>query len=143
MVFIGLLLLLYENVSPASTLYHHTVKVMDKRLTCRSLPWLLMYCWRLILDKSEGFMCPGVERLNDLIKTYLWVTLGNQALTCIPILRTGMTFDVQKQFLGNIEEAISSPVDLPSVTSHYQDVLQYAGSKVNFVFGIGLYMTPD
>ena len=34
-------------------------------------------------------------------------------------------------------------MDLPSAISRYQDVLQYAGSEVNFVFGIGLYMAPS
>ena len=52
-------------------------------------------------------------------------------------------FDAQKQFLANVEDAISSPVDLPSAIARYQDVLRYAGSKVDFVFGIGLYMAPS
>ena len=32
-----------------------------------------------ILDKSEGFTQAGVERLNDLIRTYVWAILGAQA----------------------------------------------------------------
>ena len=95
-----------------------------------------------ILDKSEGFTHPGVERLNDSIRTYVWMILGAQAQTRTRILGTGTAFDAQKQFLANLEDAISSPVDLPSAIKRYQDVLQYAGSKVNFVFGIGLYMAP-
>ena len=55
----------------------------------------------------------------------------------------GMAFDAQKQFLANVEDAISSPVDLPGAVARYQNVLQYAGSEVNFVFGIGLYMAPS
>ena len=102
--------------------------------------------WKtFILDKSEGFTHPGVERLNDSIRTYVWAILGAQAQTRTGILTlrgNTTSFDAQKQFLANIEDAISSPVDLPSAISRYQDVLQYAGSEVNFAFGIGLYMAP-
>ena len=96
-----------------------------------------------ILNRSEGFTRPGVERLNDSIRTYVWAILGAQSQTRTGILGSGTAFDAQKQFLANIEDAISSPVDLPSAISRYQDVLQYAGSEVNFVFGIGLYMAPS
>ena len=100
--------------------------------------------WRtFILDKSDGFTQPGVERLNDSIRTYVWAILGAQAQTRTGILGTGTAFDAQKQFLANIEDAISSPVDLPSAISCYQDVLQYARSEVNFSFGASLYMAPS
>ena len=56
---------------------------------------------------------------------------------------TGTAFDAQKQFLANIEDAINSPVDLPSQIARYQSTLKYARSKVDFVYGIGLYMSPS
>ena len=96
-----------------------------------------------ILDKSAGFTRAGVERLNDSIRTYVWAILGAQAQTRTAILGTGTAFDAQKQFLANIEDAISSPVDLPSAIKRYQDVLQYARSEVNYSFGEGLYMAPS
>ena len=96
-----------------------------------------------VLDKSDGFTQPGVERINDSIRTYVWTILGVQAQTRTSILGTDTAFDAQKQFLANVEDAISSPVDLPSAIARYQDVLRYAGSKVDFVFGIGLYMAPS
>lgn len=95
-----------------------------------------------ILDKSKGFTRPGVERLNDSIRTYVWAILGAQAQTRTGILGSGTAFDAQKQFLANLEDAISSPVDLPSAIGRYQDVLQYARSEVNYSFGTGLYMAP-
>ena len=86
--------------------------------------------WRtLILNKSDGFTRPGVERLNDSIRTYVWAILGAQAQTQTGILGAGTAFDAQKQFLANVEDAISSPVDLPSAISRYQDVLQYARTE--------------
>lgn len=96
-----------------------------------------------ISDTSQGFTHPGVERLNDSIRTYVWALLGAQWLTRTPILGAGTAFDAQKQFLANLEDAVSFPVDLPSAIKSYQGVLQYAGSEVNFVFGIGLYMAPS
>ena len=100
--------------------------------------------WRtFILKKSIGFTRPGVERLNDSIRTYVWAILGAQAQTRTGILGSGTAFDAQKQFLVNIEDAISSRIDLPSAITRYQNVLQYAGSEVNFVFGTGLYMAPS
>ena len=70
--------------------------------------------WKtFVLDKSEGFTQVGVERLNDSIRTYVWAILGAQAQTRSIILKTGTGFDVQKQFLADIEDAIASPVDIP------------------------------
>ena len=59
------------------------------------------------------------------------------------VLCSGTAFDAQKQFLANVQDAISSPVDLPSGISHNQDVLQYARFDVNFSFGTRLYMAPS
>ena len=85
------------------------------------------YAWTtFILDKAEGFTRPGVERINDSIRTYVWAILGAQAQIRSSIIGTGSAFDAQKQFLANIEDAISSPVDLPSAIARYQDVLRYA-----------------
>ena len=95
------------------------------------------------LNKSDGFTQPGVERINDSIWTYVWAILGAQAQIRTSILGTGTAFDAQKQFLANVEDTISSPVDLPSAIARYQDVLRYARSKVDFAFGIGLYMAQS
>ena len=42
-----------------------------------------------------------------------------------------------------VEDAIASPVDLPTAIERYQKVLQYAGTAVDFSFGTGLYMAPS
>ena len=96
-----------------------------------------------VIDDSVGFTRAGVERINDSIRTYCWAILSAQSQTRTDILGTGTAFDAQKQFLANLEDAINSPVDLPSQIKRYQDTLKYARSKVDFVFGIGLYMCPS
>ena len=95
-----------------------------------------------ILDKSEGFTQAGVERLNDSIRTYVLAVLrarpdalehsqGRDGVRC------------SKQFLANVEDAIASPVDIPSSIARYQKTLQYASTPLDFVFAIGLYLAPS
>ena len=69
--------------------------------------------------------------------------LGAQTQIRTSIIVTGTAFDAQKPFLANVEDTISSPLDRPSAIARYQDVLRYARSKVDFAFGIGLYMAPS
>ena len=93
-----------------------------------------------ILDKSDGFTRPGTERINESIRTYCWAILGPQSQIKSDILGVGSAFDAQKQFLANTEDAIQSPVDLPSQFTRYQNALKYARTKVDYVFG---YMAPS
>ena len=97
----------------------------------------------VVLDLSEGFTHAGVESLNDSIRIYVWAILQAQAQTRSNILKTGMRFDAQKQFLANIEDAIASPVDIPSSISRYQKTLGYASIPLDFVCKIGLYLMPS
>ena len=96
-----------------------------------------------VLDKSNGFTQAGISRINDSIRTYVWVILGAQSQTRSSILGKGKAFDAQKQFLANVEDAINSVVDIPASIDRYQSTLQYARSKVDFVLGLGLYMLPS
>ncbi len=81
--------------------------------------------------------------MNDSIRIYVWSILGAQSQTRTSILGTGTAFDAQKQYLANVNDAIHREVDLPDIISRYQTVLKYARSKVDFVYGIGLYMAPS
>ena len=96
-----------------------------------------------IFDKSNGFTRPGVERINKSIPTYCWAILGSQSQIKSDILGVGSAFDAQKQFLANTEDAIQSPVDLPSQITRYQNALKYARTKVDYVFGFRLNMAPS
>ena len=100
--------------------------------------------WKtFILDKSEGFTKPGVIRINDSIRTYVWALLGAQAQIKTSIDTPTLAFEVHKQFLVNVEDRISSSIDLPASIKRYQDVLEDASSKLDYVFGIGLYLAPS
>ena len=96
-----------------------------------------------MLDNSNGFTRPGVERINDSIRTYCWAILGSQSQIKSDILGIGSAFDAQKQFLANVEDGIQRSIDFPSLITRYQNTLKYARSKVDYVFGFGLYMAPS
>ena len=96
-----------------------------------------------VLVKSYGFTQAGVIRFNDSIRTCVRTILGSQAQTRSNILSTGTGFDAKKQFLANVEDSISSPIDIPSSIARYQKMLQYASTPLDFVFGIGLYLSPS
>ena len=96
-----------------------------------------------VLDKSDGFTQAGVERLNDLIRTYVWAILGSQAQACTNISKAGTGFDAQKQFMANIEDAIASLLDFPGCIARYQKNLGYASTLSDFVFGIGCYLASS
>ena len=84
-----------------------------------------------------------MERLNDSIRTYARAIQGVQAQTRSNTLKTGTGFEAQKQVLANIEDAIASSIDIPCSTSRYQKTLQYASIPLDFVFGIGLFLSPS
>ena len=113
---------------------------MDAIRHNRDISW----AWTMFIpDKSEGFTQAGVERLNDSIRMYVWAIQGAQAQTRSNILKAGTGFDAQKQFLANVEDAIASPVDIPSSIARYQKTLQYASTPLDYVFGLGLYLAPS
>ncbi len=121
--------------------YGHWKKPDKKQI--KYIKQLNPYWKTFILDKSEGFTRPGVVRINDSIRTYVWALLGAQVQIRSSIDTPGTAFEVQKQFLANVEDRISSPVDLPASIKRYQDVLEDASSKLDYVFGIDLYMAPS
>ena len=96
-----------------------------------------------ILDKGQGFTQAGVVRLSDSIRTFVWRILGSQARTRSNVLKIGTGFDAQMQFPANVEDAIASPVGIPSSIVRYQKTLQYASTPLDYVFGIGLYLAPS
>ena len=96
-----------------------------------------------MLDKSNGFTHAGLVRINESIRMFVWALLGAQSQTRVEILKVGTGFDAQKQFLVNIQKAINSPIDLPTQISKYENVLKYARSKVDYSYGVGLYMSPS
>lgn len=59
------------------------------------------------------------------------------------IIGTGTAFGAQKEFLDLLGKPIFSPVDILGSIARYQNVLQYAHSKVDCVYGYDLTMSPS
>ena len=96
-----------------------------------------------MLDKSNGFTHAGLVRINESIRMFVWALLEAQSQTRVKILKVGTGFDAQKQFSANIHNVINSPIDLPTQISRYENVLKYARSKVDYSYGVGIYMSPS
>jgi hypothetical protein len=96
-----------------------------------------------ILDKSEGFTQAGVVRLDDSIQMYVWLILGTQGSMRADIVDGSRAFPVQSEFVRSLLTTIKSPVNPPDALKRYQDVLTYARSKVDYVYGYGLTMGPS
>ena len=109
---------------------------MPSTITTTSHAWITF-----ILDNSNGFTKAGVERLNDSIQIYVWAILGAQAQMRSNIVKARTGFYTQKQFLPNNKDAIAYPVNILASMARYQKMLQYALTSLNFVFGIGLYLS--
>jgi len=94
-----------------------------------------------MLDQTQGFTHADIERLNDSKRTYVWAILGSQSEHRTPILGFGTAFAAQKQLLANVEAAVEQAGDTSVVK--YQDVLEYARGKLDFMLGKQLYMCPS
>ncbi|CAG2245236.1 unnamed protein product [Mytilus edulis] len=89
------------------------------------------------------FTQAGIERINESIKILCMGFVGCPISNKTEILKVGTGFDAQKQFLANVQDVINSPIDLPTQISNYENVLKYARSKVDYAYGLGLYMSPS
>ena len=99
--------------------------------------------WRgFIIPQSEGLTDIGTETLNDSMRTFVYCILGAQTQTKTSFSTPGTSLDAKRQFLSILEDCINAPVDLQSSLNRYQDSLQYARSKVDFVVGQNVYMMP-
>ena len=59
------------------------------------------------------------------------------------ILNSTTGLDAKKQFENLVEDCISRVQNKESKILRYQNNLNKAGAKLDFVFGIGLYMAPS
>ena len=68
----------------------------------------------------------------------------SQTSTRGPIVgHTAQNLDAQRVFLNTFENVINRRVDIPEDIRRFQNVLQYARSKVDYVIGEFIYMLPS
>ena len=93
---------------------------------------------------SHSLTSPGIARLNDSIRTYVYCILGAQALTRTPITGSfGTELDAQKQFIKLLDDSVNQHADIPTSIARYQKSLSDTHKRLDYVIGPGLYIIPS
>jgi len=109
--------------------------------------------WRISDDASwvhyipltgTGLTKAGVVRINESIRTYVYCVLGSQVLTRSPVIgQSGLSLEVQKEFLVLVEDSINNPKGIPDSITRYQDEVSKSGTRLNYVIATDLYIISD
>jgi len=93
---------------------------------------------------SMGLTRAGMVRINESIRTYIYCVLGSQVLIRSPVIgQSGLSYEVQKEFLALVEDSINTPKGIPDSISKYQDVVSKSRTRLNHVVAPGLYLMSD
>ena len=105
------------------------------------LTYLDQNSWsRWILDKSKGLTRIGVQKLSESVRAYAYLILYAQANARSSIIgKNSQAVDAQQIFLNSFEELIDNQVNIVDDIKRFENVLQHARSKVDFVSGRGMY----
>lgn len=99
---------------------------------------------RWIIEKSNGLSTSGVEKLSESVRDYAYLILTSQASIRSTIIgKTGPALDSQITFRNNFENIINRRLDIAEDVKRFQNTLQYARSKVDYVVGENVYMLPS
>ena len=96
--------------------------------------------------KGKGFSQPGIQRINDSIRAYVYCVLVAQSQTRSPIVGDSSTaFDAQKEFLVLLEDRISQSqrLTLPEMIAKYDDAITQTYRRIDYAIGPNLYMIPS
>ena len=97
-----------------------------------------------IQDHSFGLSKVGVQKLSESVRAYVFLTLSSQSSARSSIIRKdGRALDAQSIWRTLFEQLVKSDSGIGDEIRRYQDVLQYASSKVDFNVGEGVYMLPS
>ena len=99
---------------------------------------------RWIIERSDGITKSGIEKISESVRDYAYLILTSQTSTRSQIIGFGANeFDAQRTFLNTFENIIVRRVNFPEDKRRFQNVLQYARSKVGYVIGESMYMIPS
>ena len=99
---------------------------------------------RWIIEKADGLTTLGLQTLSETVRDYTYLILTSQTSTRGPIIgHEARNLDAQRVFLNTFESIINRKVDIPEDIPRFQNVLQYARSKVDYVIGEFIYMLPS
>ena len=93
---------------------------------------------RVVPDHSKGFTNPGIVRLNDSIRAYVYSLLGAQ----VQARQTGASLESQQQFLVLVNDLINKKQSLEESIKNFEDALSKTRGVINYVVAKRLYMLP-
>ena len=97
-----------------------------------------------ILEKSKGFTTQGLFMISESVRVYAYLILSSQASAKSSIIgRNASVLTAQKIFINNFENVINRRVNIQEDINRFQNVLNYASSKVDFSVGLGIFMFPS
>ena len=97
-----------------------------------------------IQDHSFGLSKVGVQKLSESVRAYVFLTLSSQSSARSSIIgKDGRALNAQSIWRTSFEQLVKSDSGIGDEIRRYQDVLQYASSKVDFNVGEGVYMLPS
>ena len=86
----------------------------------------------------------GLLGISESIRAYAYLILSSQVSARSGIVgNTGSALTAQSAFLDNFENVVNCRVDIREDIKHYQDILSYTSSKVDYSMGRGIYMLPS
>ena len=85
---------------------------------------------RWIVDRSQGFTKPDLLMISESVRAYAYLVLSSQA-------------SARSSIVGNDASVVNLRVDIQQDIKQYQDMLNYASSKVDYSVGQGIYMLPS
>ena len=99
---------------------------------------------RWIIEKSDCLTTLGLQKLSETVRDYTYLILMSQTSTRGLIVgHEARNLDAQRVFLNSFENIVNRRVNIPEDIQRFQNVLQYAGSKVDYAIGEFIYMLPS
>ena len=99
---------------------------------------------RWSIERSDGITESGIEKISELVRDYAYLILTSQTSTRSQIIGFGASeFDAQRMFLNTFKNIVVRRFDIPEDKRRFQNVLQYARSKVDYVISEKMYMIPS
>ena len=96
-----------------------------------------------IIEKSVGFTDVHLLRILESVRAYAYLILSSQASARSSIIgNLASSLIAQSAFMNNFENVVKCSVNIQEDRKHYQEILSYTSSKVDYSVGENLFMLP-
>ena len=98
---------------------------------------------RWIIEKSDGLTMLGLQKLSKSVRDYAYLSQSQTSTRGQIIGIESRNLDAQRTFLNSFENIVNRRVNIPEDIRRFQNTLQYARSKVDYVISEFIYMLPS